>query len=111
MAERVVHDLEVVEVDEEDRADVAPSLDGGRGRSEDPLEAHLEHPPVGGACQGVALGEVLDAPQEHSVAEVEGGDRAELAEDRGEPPRDAGDDAAAGLDDDGSDGFAVRDHR
>ena len=78
---------------------------------EDPLQAHLEHPAVGGTGQRVALGEVLDAPQQHGIPKVERGDGAELAQDRAEPARDAGHHAAAELHDDGADGLAVRDHR
>ena len=62
VAERVVDDLEVVEVDEQDRGDRLLGL--GQDVGEDPLEAHLEHPPVGGTGQGIALGEVLDVAQQ-----------------------------------------------
>ena len=79
VAERVVDHLEVVEVHEQDRAD---RLLGIGQRGDDPLETHLEHPPVGGTRQGITLRKVLDVAQQHGVSQVQCGDRAGLSKDR-----------------------------
>ena len=57
--------------------------------SSDALEAQLEHPPVRRAGQRVALGQVLDVPQQDGVAQVERRHRGEPGDHRGDPPLDA----------------------
>ena len=57
VAERVVDDLEVVEVDEQDRGHRLAARMAPCGQR--PLQRQLEHAPVGGSGQRVALGEVL----------------------------------------------------
>ena len=88
VAERVVDDLEVVEVDEEDGRHRLAAAAAARARSRTRSRRQLEHPAVGRAGQRVALGEVLDVAQEHRVAQVQRGDRAELAEHRRDPAFD-----------------------
>ena len=109
VAERVVDDLEVVEVDEQDRRDRLASRSSPTSRTRSRL--HLEGAPVGGSGQGVALGEVLDVAQQDGIAQVEGGDRAHLLEDRGDASIDAPEDARAMLHDDRADRTAVGHHR
>ena len=81
----------------------------GRRRREDPLEAQLEHPAVGGAGQRVALGEVLDVPQEDGVAQVQRGDRRRTGRGprRADARRRAGD-GRRRLDDDRADRLGRR---
>ena len=86
VAERVVDDLEVVEVDEEDRADRRAAGEVGIGRR-GPARAST------GTSGGWPRRSASRArrgpgrPEQDGVAEVERGDRAELPEDRCEPPR------------------------
>ena len=77
VAEAVVDDLEVVEVDEQDggRALLDAAM-ATRRRGQDALQGQLEHAAVGGAGQRVTLGEVLDVLEEDGVSEVERGHRA-----------------------------------
>ena len=108
MAERVVDDLEVVQVDEQDRAHY---LLRARQCGEDAFQADLEHAAIGRAGEGVALGEILHVAQEDRVAQVERGDRAGLAEDGQQAPIDTADRGRRMLDHDGPDRTAVGDHR
>ena len=61
------------------------------GDVEDALEVGLEGVPVGRSGQRVPLGQVLDVAQQDGVAQVEGGDGAELTDDRGDATLDAKD--------------------
>ena len=79
--------------------------------AEHALEGQLEHPAVGRAGQRVALGEVLDVLEQHGIAQVQRGDRRELAEHRRDASLDARPAAGAVLDDDRADRPAVGDHR
>ena len=110
VAERVVHDLEVVEVEEEDRRDLVLRV-GVLPGAEHALEGQLEHAAVGRAGQRVALGEVLDVLEQHGIAQVQGRDRRELSHHRRDAPLDARPPPGPVLDDDGADRPAVRDHR
>ena len=110
VAERVVDDLEVVEVEEEDRRHpVRP-----RARlvaAEDPLEGEGEHATVRGTREGVALGEVLHVLEQDRVPQVQRGDRGELAEHRGHAALDARPAPCPVLDDDRADRLVLHDHR
>ena len=64
---------------------------GIRQFRDDALEAHLEHPPIGGTRQGIALREILHVAQQHGVSQVQSGDRASLSEDRHDATVDAPD--------------------
>ena len=111
VAERVVDDLEVVEVDEQDgRHRLA--LRQVLGRRQDAFEGDLEHAPVRGAGERVPFGEVLHVAQQHGIPEVQRGNRAELGQDRCHATLDPTDDRPRPvLDDDGSEGATVRHER
>ena len=81
-----------------------------RAHMERPLERKLEHPTVGGSGQRIPLGEVLDVLEERGIPQVQGRDRGELAEHRGDTPLDAGPSAPM-LDDDRSERAPLGDHR
>ncbi len=102
VAERVVDDLEVVEVEEEDRGDLVLGMGIPLG-AEHALERQLEHAAIGRARERVALGEVLDVLEQHGIAQVERGDRRELAQHRRDPALDARAATRPVLDDDGAD--------
>ena len=110
VAEGVVDDLEVVEVDEEDGRDPV-ALGAPRHAPQGPLEGELEHAPVGGAGQRVTLGQVLDVPQQDRIPQVERGDGRELAQDRCDPALDPEHGPRAMLDDDRADRASVGEHR